>query len=245
MYKIISCLLLFWIVSNSYASQSLPILKNISHIEVSGHNLDAIVIVDADKINKITSFFNHYQSSWSIPAHPVGAANLMFSFFSNNEYITEIGLSPQFISQLYGNHWSQPVSKNIIKQFAGNIHPAIEENLFPIIPVDLRSKNKLIYWEQKLSQLKPGIDHHEIQSFIRENNIRIKHVNNNTAGNNYWLNLELSLVNDGDYVDTVIAAKLYLNKNHSLKSSNFLGYQLSKKTSSVKRLTSNMNAANF
>jgi len=245
MKQITTALLLLWITVGAHASQVLPLLNNISHIEISSPTLNAITINDPQKVDQIVDFLNQFQSSWSIPKEFNPRTNLVFSFFSNNQHISNIGVSPQFISRLYGKHWAQRIPENIIKQFAGSIHPAIEENLFPIVPIDANSHEKLNSWKQKLSYLKTGTDHHKIKSFIRENNIRIKHVNNHAPLNGYWLNLELSLVNDGDYVDTVIAAKMFLNKDHSLKSTKFMGYQLSKKASNVKRITSNLNAANY
>lgn len=245
MKQIITALLLFWVSLGAHASQMLPLLNDVSHVEISSPSLNTITINDPQKVEKIVSFLNQFQSGWSIPKEFNPRTKLIFSFFSNNNHISNIGVSPQFISRLYGKHWAQRIPKNIIKQFAGSIHPAIEENLFPIIPIDANSHDKLNYWEQKLSQLKTGTDHHKIKSFIRKNNIRIKHVNNHAPLNGYWLNLELSLVNDGDYVDTVIAAKMFLNKDHSLKFTRFMGYQLSKKSSNTNRLTSNLNAANY
>ena len=245
MKRITIILLLLLSASVAHASQVLPSLNNISHIEISSATLDAISITDIQKINQIVDFLNQYQSNWSIAKESKPEISLVFSFFSNQEHVTDIGISAQLISQLYGKHWSQPINKNSMKKFAGSIHPAIEENLFPIIPVDVESHNKYNNWEQKLSQLKTGSNHTKIKSFIRKNNIRIKHVNNHASDNGYWLNLELSLVNHGNYVDTIIAAKIFLNKDHSLKSTRFLGYQLAKKTSNTKRITSNLNVTHY
>jgi len=238
-------LLLLWISSAAHALQALPTLNNISHVEISSDTLDTISITDIQKINQIVSFVNQYQSNWSIPEESRPEVSLIFSFFSNHEHIADIGISDQFISQLYGKRWSQPVAKNIMKQFAGSVHPAIEENLFPIIPVDANSQNQYSHWQKKLTQLETGSDYRKIKSFLRNNNIRIQHVNNPASSNGYWLNLKLSLVNDGDYVDTVIAAKMFLNKDHSLKSTQFLGYQLARKASHTKRITSNVDAAHY
>jgi hypothetical protein len=245
MKQITTLLLLLWTASTAHALQVLPTLNNINHIEISSSKLDAISITDTQKINQIVSFLNQYQSSWTIPKESKPEISLIFSFYSDQQHISDIGISAQFISQLYGKHWSQPIAKNIMKQFAGSTHPAIEENLFPIIPVDENSHNTYSQWEQKLNLLDTGINHRKIKSFLRKNNIRIKHVNNHASDNGYWLNLELSLVNDGSYVNTVIAAKMFLNKDHSLKSTQFLGYQLSKKPANTKRITSNVNAGNY
>lgn len=226
-------------------SQVLPTLNNINNIKISSSTLDTISITDTQKVSQIVNFLNQYQSGWSIPEKSRPEASLTFSFFSGQEHVTDIGVSAQFISQLYGKHWSQPIDRNVIKKFAGSTHPAIEENLFPIIPVDENSQNEYSYWKQKLGQLKTGSNYHKIKLFIRDNNIRIKHINIYNSDNNYWLNLELSMVNDGDYIDTIIAAKIFLNSDHSLKSIQFLGYQLAKKTSPAQRITSNLKASSY
>ena len=132
-----------------------------------------------------------------------------------------------------------------MKQFAGSIHPVIEENLFPIIPVDPDSDDKLNFWRQKISQLKSGMNHQQLKSFIRDNNIRIKQVNRPVDSKDYWINLQLSLVNNGSYVDTIIAAQLFLNQDHSLQASHFLGYQLAKKPAVTKHITSNVHALSY
>lgn len=245
MKQIIITLFLLCITISTHASQHLPLLNNISHIVISSNKLEAINISDPEKILYIVKFFNVRQSNWVIAKHPLPSAKMRFSFYSNNEHITDIGLSPKLVDTIYGQHWSQAININTVKQFAGSIHPAIEENLFPIIPLDASSQDKLNHWQQKLTQLETGLGHREIKSFLRKNGIRIKYVNSPSADNGYWMNLELSLVNNGDYVDTIIAAKMFLNQDHSLKSTYFLGYQLARKAPKAKRLSSNLSAANL
>lgn len=239
-------LLFFCFFTSAQAMQSLPQLSNIDHIEISGPSLDIIVITDTQKIIQIVNFINPYQSTWSLAAkNKIPDNQLTFSFYSNNEHISDIGFSALFISQLYGKQWSQAIPKNIMKQFAGSIHPVIEENLFPIIPVDADSDERLNFWQHKISQLKSGMNHQQLKSFIRDNKIRIKQVNRPVDGKKYWINLQLSLVNDGSYVDTIIAAQIFLNQDHSLQATHFLGYQLAKKSAITKHITSNVHASNY
>lgn len=233
-------LLLLSMCATAQAKQALPLLNDISHIQISSPTLDGITINDSNRISQIVNFLNQYQSNWGLSKQLTSPTTITLSFFSNGEHITNIDISTTSISRLYGKHWKQSVSTNIIKKFAGSIHPAIEENLFPIYPMDENSHNNLNNWEQKLNQLSHGSDHHLVKSFIRNNNIRITHVNNHISDTGYWMNLELSLINDGDYVNTIIAAKMFLNKDHSLKSTHFLGYQLAKKTDASKRIASNL-----
>ena len=245
MKQIISILLLFGIANIVLAKQALPQLNHVTHIEISSSTLDTIAITNTSKINQITDFLNKYHSSWAPTQEYKSETSLTLSFFSNQQRITDIGITSQSINQLYGKQWSQPIPKNIMKWFAGSIHPVIEETLFPIIPMDFSSEENLNHWKQKINQLQSGIDHRKIKSFLQQNKIRIKQVNNHTTEDSYWLNLELSLINDGHYVDTIIAARMFLNKDHSLKSTQFLGYQIAKKNTRTKHLTSNINAASY
>ena len=239
MKKLTSILLLLLITTTAYAKQALPLLSNISHIEISSTTLDTLSINEDQRIDQIVQFLNQYQSGWGLSEKVDTPSILTLSFFSDGMHITNIGISTSSIHCLYGKDWTQNIPENKIKQFAGSIHPAISENLFPIYPVDQSSKNTLKLWQKKLNQLQAGSDQHQIKSFLHANNIRIKHVDNAMTNQDYWMNLELSLINDGDYINTVIAAKMFLNKDHSLKSSRFLGYQLSKKSSIQKHLASN------
>jgi len=235
----------FFALSTCYSAQKLPQLANINHIEIRSPDLDSIVISDPKKLFKIVSFFNKFQGGWPVPLDSLPKSSLTFLFHSDQGLTTELGISNNSVSRIYGEFWHQPVGKNIIKKFAGSIHPAIEETLFPIIPIRYKEKDIRNRWQHKLKDLKSGASHQDIKSFIKKHNFRITQVNNYRPEEGYWLKLKLSLINEGEYVDTVLAAKLFLNKDHSLKETKFLGYQLSKKPDQKKIITTNINASSY
>ena len=244
-HVITSIILLFAILSPCYSAQKLPQLTDIEHIGISSSELHSIVISDSEKLFKIVTFFNQFQNNWSITTNTPPNTDMIFTFHSKQGTVSEIGISNNGISRNYGELWTQSIPKNIIKQFSGSIHPAIEETLFPIIPIKHDEEKVFSYWQRKLDDLKQGAPHQEINSFIKEHQLRITRINNYQPETGYWLKLKLSLVNEGEYVDTVLAAKLMLNRDHSLKETQFLGYQISKKSGQKKIITSNINASSY
>ena len=109
MKQIISILLLFGIANIVLAKQALPQLNHVTHIEISSSTLDTIAITNTSKINQITDFLNKYHSSWAPTQEYKSETSLTLSFFSNQQRITDIGITSQSINQLYGKQWSQPI----------------------------------------------------------------------------------------------------------------------------------------
>ena len=242
---LISIILLLAILSPCYSAQKLPQLADIDHIEISSSELHSIVITEPEKLLEIIAFFNQFQNNWAITTDSLPDADMIFTFHSEQDTISEIGIYNNGISRTYGKFWTQAIPKNIIKIFAGGVHAAIEETLFPIIPIKYDEENIFSYWQHQLNDLKQGASHSEIKTFIKKHKFQIMHVNNYKPEAGYWLKLKLSLINDGEHVDTVLAAKLILNKDHSLKETQFLGYQLSKKPGQKKIITTNINAFSY
>lgn len=226
-------------LSPSYSAQNLPQLADINFVEIRSAELNPIVISEQDKLFRIVSFFNQFQDGWPVPLNNLPESTLVFTFHSQQGVIGEMSMNSDSVSRIYGEFWHQDVPKHIIKKFAGSVHPAIEEILFPIIPVDFDKKH-FEFWQYKLANLPTGASHKQIKSFLDKNKIKISRVNNYKPEDGYWLKLKLSLINDGNFVDTILAAKLHLNKDHSLKQTQFLGFELSKKPNQRKILTTDI-----
>ncbi len=228
--RLIILILSAFITSSCAAAEKLPRVDTVTHIEFKSHELDGLRIDDPKMIGRFLGFYNQFLEGWSIPWYGPPVAKIHFSLFSGNQLAGDFGVSNNFITRTHGNFWSQTVSEERILAFINGSHPALVEMLYPKIPKGKESRELLSHWKEKLKALDVGATKGEIESFIRENAIRVSHRNNGEYNLGYWWNIELTTVNKGQFVNTIVAAQLVLNEDLSLKKKRFFGYKLAKKS---------------
>lgn len=211
------------------ADRTLPELTGVTHIEFRSQHLETQRIGTAEDIENFMNFYNNFSDGWTIPWYGPPVAKVHFDLYSNEKIIGNFGVSRNFITRTYGDFWSQFVEEAKIEKFARSSHPALAEALYLKIPDRVDKAQVLENWKKKLEELSIGATKTEIELFIRKNNVSVNNRNEGEFNLGYWWNIELEIVNEGQYVNTVIAAQFVLNEDLSLKNKRFFGFQHSKK----------------
>ncbi|MCH2187813.1 hypothetical protein MK280_18310 [Myxococcota bacterium] len=194
-----------------------------ARLEFDSHELDPISLSSREDIDKFLAFYNERLDGWGTPGFGPPVAAVKFRLYENEELVGTFGMHTIYITRGFCC-LSRQASESDVKSFTANFHPAVGENLFPVIPADKEGELKKA--KEKLSLFKEGDSMEHVEETIRQNEVCTLAKSDPRFGN-YFINVNLGTVHSGDYLDTVITGQLRFDEENKLVKERFLGFRIS------------------
>jgi len=192
-----------------------------ARLEFKSTELDPISLSSREDIDKFLAFYNERLDGWGTPGFGPPVAAVKFRLYENEELVGTFGMSDHFITRGFCC-LSRRESESDIESFTANFHPALGENLFPVIPADKEGELKKA--KEKLSLFKEGDSMEHVEETIRQNEVCTLY--KGELGN-YFINVNLGTVHSGDYLDTVVEGQLRFDEENKLVKKRFFGFEIS------------------
>ena len=192
-----------------------------ARLEFKSTELEPISLSSREDIDKFLAFYNERLDGWGTPGIGPPVAKVKFSLYEDEKLVGTFGMSDHFITRGFCC-LSRRESESDIESFTANFHPALGENLFPVIPADREGELKKA--KEKLSLFKEGDSMEHVEETIRQNEVCTLY--KGELGN-YFINVNLGTVHSGDYLDTVIKGQLRFDEENKLVKERFLGFRIS------------------
>ena len=219
-----------------------PLVGGVTKIEGNPTSDDAyipITITDPEKIHLIEDFINQFQQKWYAPFPKASMGSFQLALYQNNR--PAYGFSMYKNSMSFGLSAECDVPEEKMEPFIREAFPQYHEAMFPIVPAGTATPEILVSWKEKLAGL-TGVSAEKLNEFLIENDIPVTMVYlssfslaNGTPGGGFML-VNLKMVNEGKYVDTVIKGLIDLNHDKSVAKTRFDGIGTSKKVPQEKTL---------
>ncbi len=194
-----------------------------ARLEFDSHELDPISLSSREDIDKFLAFYNERLDGWGTPGIGPPVAAVKFRLYENEELVGTFGMHTIYITRGFCC-LSRQASESDVKSFTANFHPAVGENLFPVIPADREGELKKA--KEKLSLFKEGDSMEHVEETIRQNEVCTLAKSDPRFGN-YFINVNLGTVHSGDYLDTVIKGQLRFDEENKLVKKRFFGFEIS------------------
>ena len=194
-----------------------------ARLEFDSHELDPISLSSREDIDKFLAFYNERLDGWGTPGFGPPVAAVKFRLYENEELVGTFGMHTIYITRGFCC-LSRQASESDVKSFTANFHPAVGENLFPVIPADREGELKKA--KEKLSLFKEGDSMEHVEETIRQNEVCTLAKSDPRFGN-YFINVNLGTVHSGDYLDTVIKGQLRFDEENKLVKKRFLEFRIS------------------
>ena len=220
-------LICFSLVGCVSTKQTLPPQEPADRIEISGIDLaDVVEIDDPETVEAVVQFINDHPSKWTVPWYGPPVASVRINLWKDDEFVGNLGVSDHFITRNYGNFWSQRLPRAEIEEFALSVHPAVHEGAFIKIPDGTDLEKSLDESESKFENIEKGTKIEDIYGYISQNGMTI------SADYPRFINVTISVLNEGEFADTTISGQYVLNANRSLEKTRFFGVRITKKINS-------------
>ena len=194
-----------------------------ARLEFKSTELDPISLSSREDIDKFLAFYNERLGGWGTPWVGPPVAKVHFSLYEDEKLVGTFGMSDHFITRGFCC-LSRRESESDIESFTANFHPALGENLFPVIPADREGELKKA--KEKLSLFKEGDSMEHVEETIRQNEVCTLYKSDPRFGNNF-INVNLGTVHSGDYLDTVVEGQLRFDEENKLVKKRFFGFEIS------------------
>jgi hypothetical protein len=194
-----------------------------ARLEFDSHELDPISLSSREDIDKFLAFYNERLGGWGTPWVGPPVSKVHFSLYEDEKLVGTFGMSDHFITRGFCC-LSRRESESDIESFTANFHPAVGENLFPVIPADKEGELKKA--KEKLSLFKEGDSMEHVEETIRQNEVCTLAKSDPRFGN-YFINVNLGTVHSGDYLDTVVEGQLRFDEENKLVKKRFFGFEIS------------------